>query len=247
MTEGSKTTFAITLVLAALGMAGAEATLWLAHFYVPVQITAGSLFVSEPPSGVNTLNLYESYRIFFVHLPSAYSTALCCGLCLVGGVLFLVTRNARYDALTVAAAETGLVAGAITLLTGSFWADFAWGTGKIGSGWNWEPRLTSMLILWLAFAALLALRNALPNVQARMKLTAVYGILVSPLYPMVQKAIEIGQVSHPRSFSDLLSAPEIGLTKVVATFGIMLVFAALVALRFAAHRFGHQLQQERAA
>ena len=52
--------------------------------------------------------------------------------------------------------DPNAVAGALVLLTGTFWADFAWGSGRMGSGWNWEPRLTTMLILWLAFAALLA-------------------------------------------------------------------------------------------
>lgn len=237
----------VTIILAVLALLGAEAALWLSYFYAPVQITAGALFVVSPTPGVNTLNLYESHRIFFIHLPSAYATALCCGLSLVGGVMHLLSRSEKWDALTVSASEVGLLAGAITLLTGSFWADYAWGTGRIGSGWNWEPRLTTMLILWLAFAALLALRGAMPNVQARMKLTAVYGILVAPLYPLVQKAIEIGQVSHPRSFSDLLSAPEIGTTKQVATLGLLLAFGAAVALRYSANRLSFQLQKERAA
>lgn len=237
----------VTLAIAVAALIGVEVTLWLAYHYAPVQITAGSLFVSQPSMGVPTNNLYESYRIFFIHLPSAYSTALCCGLGLVGGVMFLLTRQDKWDALTVSAAEIGLVAGAITLLTGSFWADYAWGTGKVGSGWNWEPRLTTMLILWLAFAAMLAMRSSIPALALRQKLTAVYGILVAPLYPLVQKAIEIGQTSHPRSFSDLLSAPEIAITKQVSSICIALVFVAAIALRFCWNRAAIQLAAERAA
>lgn len=237
----------ITLLLAVAALVGAEITLWLAYHYAPVQITAGSLFVSQPTMGVPTNNLYESYRIFFIHLPAAYSTALCCGLGLVGGVMFLLTRQDKWDALTVSAAEIGLVAGAITLLTGSFWADYAWGTGKVGSGWNWEPRLTTMLILWLAFAAMLAMRSSIPALALKQKLTAVYGILVAPLYPLVQKAIEIQQVSHPKDFSATMSAPEIATTKYLASICIALVFVAAIALRFTWNRTATQLAAERAA
>ncbi|MBK8207928.1 MAG: cytochrome c biogenesis protein CcsA [Planctomycetes bacterium] len=236
----------ITLALAALGLIGAEVTLYLSYFYTPVQISAGTLYVVTPSSG-STINLYESYRIFFIHLPAAYATALCCTLAAVGGIAWLLTRKDAWQALIVSASEVGLATGAIVLLTGTFWADYAWGSGRIGSGWNWEPRLTTMLILWLAFAALLVLRRAMDTDKQRAMMTAVYGILLGPLYPLVSKAIEIGQTSHPKSFSDLLSAPEIATTKQVATIGILLALVSMVALRYCWNRLGQRMAQERAA
>lgn len=237
----------LTIALALAGLAGAETTLWLAYHYAPVQITAGSLWVVAPDAGGSPISLYESYRIFFVHLPAAYATAACCGLMAIGGVFSLLTKKQGWDTLTVSAAETGLLCGAIVLLTGSFWADFAWGSGKIGSGWNWEPRLTTTLILWLAFAALLVLRRSVDNPRQRRVVTAVYGILAAPLYPLVQKAIEIGQTSHPRSFSSLLSAPEIAATKQVASVGVALALLSVAALRFAWNRLQERIEQEKAS
>ena len=236
----------VTLALAALGLIGAEVVFYLSYNYVPTQISEGTLWVVTPDHGA-PINLYESYRIFFVHLPSAYATALCCGICLVGGVMWLLSKKPKWEALTVASAEVGLMTGAIVLLTGTLWADYAWGSGRIGSGWNWEPRLTTMLILWLAFAALLVLRKAMDQPRQRSALTAVYGILLGPLYPLVSKAIEIGQTSHPKSFSDLLTAPEIAITKNIASLGLTIAFMGLVALRYQMGRLGQQLEQERAA
>lgn len=235
----------IVIALALLGLIGAQATLYMSYFYTPVQVTPGTLWVVTPDSGA-PINLFESYRIFFIHLPAAYSTALCCGLALIGGVAWLLTRKPVWEALTVAAAEVGLAVGALVLLTGSFWGDFAWGSGRIGSGWNWEPRLTTMLILWLAFAALLILRRAMDTDKQRSLMTAVYGILLGPMYPLVSKAIEIGQTSHPKSFSDSLSAPEIATTKNVATIGIMLAFASLIGLRLMWNRVAQRMAEEKA-
>lgn len=241
----------VVIALAVLGLIGAEITFWLAYHYAPTQINAGTLWVVTPDPGGAPISLYESYRIFFVHLPAAYATALCCVLTLLGGVMWLLNKRAEkkavWENLIVSAAEIGLVAGSIVLLTGSFWADFAWGSGRVGSGWNWEPRLTTALILWLAFAALLVLRRAMDTPAMRARVTAIYGILLSPLYPLVNKAIEIGQTSHPRSFSTLLGAPEIATTKLVATFAMILVFVALLALRFVWNNLATATEQERMA
>lgn len=236
----------LTIVLAVLGFIGVQTVLYMSYFYTPTQITPGTLWVVTPDGGA-PINLYESYRIFFIHLPSAYATAICCLLALVGGVMWLLSRKPRWEALTVAASEVGLGVGAMVLVTGTLWADYAWGSGRLGSGWNWEPRLTTMLILWLAFAALLVLRKAMDTPKQRSMMTAVYGILLGLLYPLVSKAIEIGQTSHPKSFSDLLSAPEIAMTRNVASIGVGLALLALVALRYQWNRLGQQIEEERAA
>ena len=236
----------VTVVLGVLGLIGAQVVMYLSYNYVPTQISDGTLWVVTPDRGA-PINLYESYRIFFIHLPGAYATALCCGICLVGGVMWLLSKKPKWEALVVASAEVGLLTGAIVLLTGTLWADYAWGSGRIGSGWNWEPRLTTMLILWLAFAALLVLRRAIDQPRQRSAMTAVYGIMIGPLYPLVSKAIEIGQTSHPRSFSDLLTAPEIATTKNIASIALLIAFMSLVALRFQMNRLGQKIEQERAA
>ena len=238
----SNRSFIVAMVLTVLGLAGAQVAMFMAYRYAPTQIQNGSLFVATPTEGISSFNLYESYRIFFTHLPCAYTTAVCCGFMLVGGVMWLLMRKPFWDHLTVAAAEVGLVAGALTLLTGSIWAKYAWGTY-----WNWEPRLTTMLVLWLAFAALIALRAALPPGAKRNILTAVYGILASPLYPLVHAAVEIGQGSHPKSFSYLLTAPEITVTKNVATWGIIPLFVGLIVVRLMWRKVHHSLEVERAA
>jgi len=233
-----------TLALVVLGLIGVQATLYLSYFYAPVQVNAGSLWVVDPDGGV-AKNLYESYRIFFIHLPSAYATAMCSTLAAIGGVGWLLTRKPAFEALVVSSAEVGMFVGLMVLLTGTFWADYAWASGRLGSGWNWEPRLTTMLILWLAFAALLVLRRAMDTDRQRSMITAVYGILLGPLYPLVVKAIEIGQTSHPQSFSAMLSAPEIATTKNVAQIGVLVALMALVAVRFMYNRLNQQIKEAR--
>ena len=244
--KGGKASLAIP-VMAILALIGVQVTLYLAYFYAPTQINRGTLWVVTPNAAGAPINLYESYRILFIHVPAALSTALCCLLTLVGGVMWLLTKKPGWDSLTVAASEVGLLACGAVLISGTLWGDYAWGSGRLGSGWNWEPRLTTTLILWLAFAALLVLRRAMDQPQLRLKVTAIYGILLSPLYPLVSKAIEIGQTSHPTSFKDQMSAPEIATVNQVARFSVILVFVALVALRVLMNNVAKETDRERAA
>lgn len=246
MKADSSKAWVVAIALAILGFAGVQVTLYLSYFYTPTQVTPGTLWVVTPDGGA-PISLYESYRIFFIHLPSAYATASCCALTALGGVLLLLTRKPVWESLVVSAAEVGLCVGALVLLTGTLWADYAWGSGRLGSGWNWEPRLTTMLILWLAFAALVVVRRAVEIQQLRTQVTAVYGILLGPLYPLVSKAIEINQTSHPRNFSDLMSAPEIALTKQIASVGVLVALLALVALRVQWNELARQIRMERSA
>lgn len=234
----------VTLALVVLGLIGVEISQYLIYNYAPVQITQGAIWIVDPPAGGSPISLYQSFRIFFTHLPSAYTTAVCSMLSAFGGVMWLLSRKDKWEALIVSAAEAGLVVGAMVLLTGSFWGDFAWGNGEMGSGWNWEPRITTMLILWLGFASLLVLRWALDVPAQRKMMTAVYGLLLGPMYPLVKWAIELNQYSHPKSFSSLLSAPEIATTKSVAEVGISVALISIIAMRYAWNRVEQGIQDE---
>jgi heme exporter protein C len=213
----------------------------LAYFGTPTQITPATMFVVTPDGG-SPISLYESYRIFFTHLPSAFATAACCALTGVGGVLLLLTRKPQWETLIISAAEGGLCTGALVLGTGSMWASFAWNTY-----WNWEPRLTTMLILWLAFAGLLVVRQAMDNNHQRTMMTAVYGILLAPLYPLVSKAVEFSHDLHPQDFEEHMSAPEIAFAKKIAGVAVLIALMAIVALRYQWNELGRQIAKERAS
>jgi len=93
-------------------------------------------------------------KIFYFHVPSAYAMYLGFGASAVGSAMYLLKRDARWDALGVAGAEVGTLFCVIVLLTGPLWARKAWGVW-----WTWDPRLTTTLLAGMIFAAYLALRS----------------------------------------------------------------------------------------
>src|SRR5262249_30198815 len=102
------------------------------------------------------------FKIIFFHVPVAITALLCACVALIGSVLFLVTKNFNFDALSVSVTEVGLAFLAANLVTGSIWGRVIWGVW-----WTWDARLTSALICWLLYAGYLMLRHAIEEPTQR--------------------------------------------------------------------------------
>ena len=91
--------------------------------------------------------MLEVQKIFYFHVSSAFTSFLAFAVTCVCSIIYLVKRNFKADLIAANSAELGLVFATIVLTTGPIWAKSSWNTW-----WNWEPRLTSTLILWLTYA-----------------------------------------------------------------------------------------------
>ncbi|HJU64503.1 MAG TPA: cytochrome c biogenesis protein CcsA, partial [Gemmatimonadaceae bacterium] len=100
----------------------------------------------------STMGLVQ--KIFYFHVPGAL---LMLALAIFAGVMsaiFLFRKHAWADWWARAAVEQTVLFGAMTLVSGPLWARKAWGVW-----WEWEPRLTSTLVMWVVFIAYLLLRR----------------------------------------------------------------------------------------
>ena len=80
----------------------------------------------------------NSYRIIFIHVPTA-SLAMSIYLAMaVLGVIFLVWKIKTANLVAQAIAPIGFLLCVLSLMTGSIWAKPTWGTY-----WVWDARLTS--------------------------------------------------------------------------------------------------------
>jgi heme exporter protein C len=132
------------------------------------------------------------YRIIFFHLP-AWFTCFTAYL-LAGGasILYLVKKDARYDAFAVSATEIGLAFTAVGLATGMIWARIIWGIW-----WTWDARLTWAFICGLIYAGYLMLRHAIEDPTARAKNSAVLSIFAFTSVVITYKAIDWWRTQHP--------------------------------------------------
>jgi heme exporter protein C len=156
-------------------------------------------FVFAPPEAT----MGELYRILYIHLPSALVCYLAFTLSMVSSVLFLRRRERRYDTLAEVSAWLGLLFGAVTLVTGSIWANAAWGTY-----WNWDPRETTTLVLWVAYLGYVTLKMSLENEERRAVVGSVYNILAFVTVPLSYFSLQLLPTLHPQ----VVSGSGIGLT-----------------------------------
>ena len=101
---------------------------------------------------------FNLQRVLYFHVPIAWVALLGFFVVFVASILYLWKRSAHWDALAHSAAEVGLLFATLVLITGSIWAKGIW-----DRWWTWEPRLTTMLILWLIYVAYLMLREYAPK------------------------------------------------------------------------------------
>ncbi len=151
-------------------------------------VAAYAAYVAAPTE----VQMGDVYRIFYIHTPSAWVCYLSLGVSLVAGLLYLRSRNYLYDTLAEVSAALGLVYGGVALVTGSIWANAAWGTY-----WNWDPRQTTTLILWMAYLGYLAFRLSVANRERRASLSAVYGVLAFSTVPLSYLSIRFWVSLHP--------------------------------------------------
>jgi heme exporter protein C len=95
-------------------------------------------------------------RIFYYHVPSAWTAFLLFLINFVASVVYLIRRSHTADIVAVVTAEVGVVFCTVVLVTGPLWARPVWGIW-----WTWDVRLTSTLVLWLIYVSYLMLRRSM--------------------------------------------------------------------------------------
>ena len=124
-------------------------------------------------------------RILYIHVSAAWLGLLGFAVMGICALAYLLRRDLVWDQWSCAANEVGWLCSSLTLLTGSLWARSAWGTW-----WTWDPRLTSMFVLWAIYSSCLIVRRSTdePHYCARMASTiAVLGLLDLPLVIMATR------------------------------------------------------------
>lgn len=177
-------------------------------------------------------------KIFYFHVPAAWNAFLAFAVTFVASIGYLWKRSEKQDSLAVSSAEIGLVFCTIVLVSGPIWAKGAWNTW-----WNWEPRLTTTLILWLMYAGYLVLRTAFTDERKR-TYSAVLGILAFMNVPIVYFSVRWwGSVLHPVDVikpSRVELDPRMRLAFFVSLFTFTLLYFYLLQLR---HRIERMTQE----
>ncbi|MFQ5343537.1 MAG: cytochrome c biogenesis protein [Anaerolineae bacterium] len=148
----------------------------------------GALILSPPEQ-----MLGDAFRIFYFHVPSAWSAYLAFTVVFVASIAYLLTRSRHWDVLALSSAELGVVFTTLALITGSLWAKSFWGIW-----WTWgDMRLTLTLFLWFLYVAYLMLRAYTEPGPQQARLSAVIAVVGVPVIVMNHFAVRIWRTQHP--------------------------------------------------
>ena len=195
-------------------------TMWMVFAWVPTETNQGAI-----------------QRALYVHVPIAWVSMVAIVAVAFFSVLYLVTGRERWDRLGAATAETGVVFGALMLITGVVWARPVWGVW-----WTGEAKLTTALILFFVYVAYLMFRAYFPPGTQRRRLAAVIALIGAIDAPIIYWAANLWAEAHPplivgpaRDSDSALSA-DIGLTLLVGVIAFTLLFVVILVERYRIRR-----------
>ena len=110
----------------------------------------------------------STVKIIFIHVPAALMAINAWFMMLVASLIWVIRRHHVSALAAKAAAPVGIVMTVIALITGAIWGQPMWGTW-----WEWDPRLTSFLVLFLFYLGYIALWEAIEDPDTAADLTAI--------------------------------------------------------------------------
>jgi len=175
----------------------------------------------------------ESVRILYVHVPAAWlGTGGWTGLA-IASLVQLVWRHPLAGVAARAIAVPGALFTALCLMTGSIWGRPTWGTW-----WEWDGRMTSMLVLLFLYLGYIALASAGEERGSVRRIPAIFGLVGAINIPIINRSVVWWNSLHqPPSITMGKSAidPAFLVPLGFATLGFSLVFGGLVLARMRAH------------
>ena len=178
--------------------------LTIARPLTPVLLWSGALLIAlgcwagltrTPPDYLQG----ETVRILYIHVPAAWLGMGGWSGIAMASIALLVWRHPLAAVAARGIAPAGATFAGLCLVTGSIWGRPTWGTW-----WQWDGRLTSMLLLFFVYLAYCALARADADRGGDGRLPAVFGVAGTVLLPIIRYSVVWWNTLH--------QGPSIGLT-----------------------------------
>jgi heme exporter protein C len=144
----------------------------------------------------------DSYRIIFVHVPTAWTAMVLYVAMALWAAVGLVFNARLAFMLAQAIAPTGALMAFLALWTGAVWGKPTWGTW-----WVWDARLTSTLILLFLYIGYMSLRAAIEDERRADRASAVLAIVGVVNVPIIYFSVKWWNTLHQGASVSLTKAP----------------------------------------
>ena len=190
----------------------------------------GLVFIVISPPDQNQGNLV---RIMYMHVPASWMYYMACFGTFIYGLAYLFTRNRRWDRLSAASSEIGILMVGLSLLGGMLW-----GKPTFGAYWVWDdPRLTSTALALLIFIGYFIVRGLIEDPHRRARVSAVIGVVGMLNVPINYMSVKWWRSIHQNQTFEILGKTNIKadyrmvVALVVMTLAFTVMYFLLLRLR----------------
>ncbi|HVN45633.1 MAG TPA: heme ABC transporter permease CcmC [Steroidobacteraceae bacterium] len=184
----------------------------------------------------------DGVRILYVHAPSAWMSLMVYTTMAVAAAIGLIWRIKVAHAVAASCAPIGASFTFAALVTGALWGEPMWGTY-----WEWDPRLTSELVLLFLYLGYMGLRAGIEDTQRADRASAVLAVVGVVNVPIIHYSVtwwnSLHQAPSVMRMDKPAMPPSMLLPLLLMLLGFTLLFVALLLVRLR----GEVLARERAA
>lgn len=172
----------------------------------------------------------NSFRIIYIHVPSASLAMSVYGLIAVCALVALVWKMKMADIIASSAAAIGAAFTFLGLATGAIWGKPTWGTW-----WVWDARLTSMLILLFLYMGLMAVRSSIRSPKIAAQTCHILALVGVVNLPIIKYSVNWWNTLHQPATFKLTEKPampaEMWIPLLIMVVGLYALFGFLLFLR----------------
>lgn len=146
----------------------------------------------------------ETIRIMFIHVPSAWMSMFVYAGMSLSALGTLIFRHPMADVAQKAAAPLGAGFTLLCLITGSLWGKPMWGTW-----WEWDARMTSVLVLFLIYIGIIALWQSIEEPNRAGRAVAILTLVGAVNLPIIKFSVDWWSTLHQPASVFRLDGPTI--------------------------------------
>jgi heme exporter protein C len=169
----------------------------------------------------------DTVRLMYIHVPAAWMGLFIYAAMGVASFFGLIFRHALADAAAKALAPIGATFTALALITGSLWGKPMW-----GAWWQWDGRMTSVLVLFLFYIGYIALHASIEDETRAARSTAILALVGLVNLPIIKFSVEWWNSLHQGESIFVKGGPTIASSMLWPLFVMVAAYHALFAWLF---------------
>ena len=192
-------------------------------FFIILLIGLTFSLVLSPPDFIQG----DSVRIMYVHVPSAWIGLACFSLITLLSIFNFIFKIKNFYLINKSLAPIGLLFTCLAIITGALWGKPTWGTW-----WEWDARLTSMLVLMFFYLLYIAIFKVMKNQELAIKLSSIVVIIGSVNLPIIKYSVDWWNTLHQPASIKISGSSSVHASMMVPLMVMLLVFLLYCALIF---------------